>query len=133
MEAYEEEETPENHALVMEGRRRRLEELCKKFEVETRIEHSSLFHRWQHFKKGQSFKTWVQVRTDQPLHREVLQVPRERLLHLQRSEGRVNIMELLLWREQHHSSFHRGLSRKWNLPQKVRTSVTSGFHSQVRF
>jgi len=30
---------------VMEGRRKRLEELCKKFEVETRIEHSSLFHR----------------------------------------------------------------------------------------
>ena len=51
MEAYEEEETPENHALVMEGRRKRLEELCKKFEVETRIEHSSLFHRWKHFKK----------------------------------------------------------------------------------
>merc|ERR1712061_481160 len=45
LEAYEEEETPENHALVMEGRRRRLEELCKKFEVEARIEHSSLFHR----------------------------------------------------------------------------------------
>ena len=49
LEAYEEEETPENHALVMEGRRKRLEELCKKFEVETRIEHSSLYHRWQHF------------------------------------------------------------------------------------
>ena len=48
LEAYEEEETPENHALVMEGRRRRLEELCKKFDIETRIEHSSLFHRWQH-------------------------------------------------------------------------------------
>ena len=51
LEAYEEEETPENHALVMGGRRKRLEELCKKFDVETRIEHSSLYHRWQHFRQ----------------------------------------------------------------------------------
>ena len=84
-------------------------------------------------KNAPRFKSYSQVGTDQPLHREVLQVPRERLLHLQRSQGRVNVVELLLWREQHHSCFHRGLSRKWNLPKKVGTSVTSGFHSQVRF
>ena len=38
-------EEPENHWLVMEGRKRRLEEQCKKFAVDTRIEHSSLYHR----------------------------------------------------------------------------------------
>ena len=38
-------EEPENHWLVLEGRKRRLEEQCKKFAVDTRIEHSSLYHR----------------------------------------------------------------------------------------
>ena len=40
-------EEPENHLLVMEGRKKRLEEQCKKFAVDTRIEHSSLYHRCQ--------------------------------------------------------------------------------------
>ena len=38
-------EEPENHWLVLEGRKRRLEEQCKNFAVDTRIEHSSLYHR----------------------------------------------------------------------------------------
>ena len=47
-EALEElqfEEEPEDHWLVLEGRKRRLKEQCKKFAVDTRVEHSSLYHR----------------------------------------------------------------------------------------
>ena len=47
LEELEFEEGPENHWLVLEGRKRRLEEQCKKFAVDTRVEHSSLYHRCQ--------------------------------------------------------------------------------------
>ena len=50
LEELEGEDEPENHWLVMEGRKRRLEENCKKFSVDTRIEHSSLYHRCPHQK-----------------------------------------------------------------------------------
>ena len=38
-------EEPQNHWLVMEERKKSLKEQCKKFAIDTRIEHSSLFHR----------------------------------------------------------------------------------------
>ena len=40
-------EEPQNHWLVMEERKKSLKEQCKKFAIDTRIEHSSLFHRWE--------------------------------------------------------------------------------------
>ena len=88
------------------------------------------------FTTGQNIKfsrilnvCFPQSRTNQPLHRAVLQVWKERLLHLQRSERRFNIVELLLRWEQHHSGLHCRLQRKWNLSRKARTSTTSGICS----
>ena len=45
LEELEFEEGPENQWLVLEGRKRRLKEQCERFSVDTRVEHSSLFHR----------------------------------------------------------------------------------------
>ena len=45
LEELEFEEEPEDHSLVLEGRKRRLEEQCRKFSIDTRVEHSSLYHR----------------------------------------------------------------------------------------
>ena len=44
LNAFENEEIPENHLLMMERRKRRLEEQCKKFNGEKKLENSS--HRW---------------------------------------------------------------------------------------
>ena len=48
LEELEGVEEPQNHVLVMESRKRRLEEQCKKFAFDTRIEHASLYHRCRH-------------------------------------------------------------------------------------
>ena len=44
LKAFEDEEIPENHLLMMERRKRRLEEQCKKFNGEKKLE--NLSHRW---------------------------------------------------------------------------------------
>ena len=44
LRAFEDEEIPENHLLMMERRKRRLEEECKKFNGEKKLE--NLSHRW---------------------------------------------------------------------------------------
>ena len=41
LNAFENEEIPENHLLMMERRKRRLEEQCKKFNGEKKLENSS--------------------------------------------------------------------------------------------
>ena len=44
LKAFEDEEIPENHLLLMERRKRRLEEQCKKFNGEKKLENSP--RRW---------------------------------------------------------------------------------------